>query len=70
MQQQEGEDIETCELKPIDLSMSVVKEVGAKWLVEMAKYFEDNPTIIVNGFLRSGITGAWMEWKMMVWKMD
>lgn len=58
MKQLEGVDIETCELEPIDLSLSVLKEVGAKWLVEMAKYFEDNPMIIVNGFIRSGITGA------------
>ena len=47
--QLEGVEIETCELEPIDLSLSVLKEVGAKWLVEMAKYFEDNPMIIVNG---------------------
>ena len=28
----------------------------SKWLVEMAEYFEENPQ--VNGFIRSGITGA------------
>ena len=38
--------------------MTVLKEVGAKWLVEMAEHFEENPQIIVNGFIRSGITGA------------
>ena len=54
VQQLEGEDIETCELKPIDLNMSVLKKVGAQ-LVEMVNYFEDN---LVNGFLHSWITGA------------
>ena len=55
MQQLQGEDIETCKLKPIDLSMSVFKKVRAQWLVEMVNYFEDN---LVNGFLHSWITGA------------
>lgn len=36
----------------------MLKELGAKWLVEMAQYFVDNPQIIVNGFIKSGITGA------------
>lgn len=58
MKQMEGVVIETCELKPRDLSLSMLKEVGAKRLVEMAKYFKDNPMIIVNGFICSGVTGA------------
>ena len=35
-----------------------MKQVGAKWLVEMVEYISDNPRFIVNGFLWSGITGA------------
>ena len=61
MEQLEGQDcdnIEATEIQPIDLRMSVLKEVGAQWLVEMAKYFEENPQLIVNGFIRAGITGA------------
>ena len=46
------------ELQPIRLDLGVLKELMAKWLVEMAEYFADNPLIIVNGFIRSGITGA------------
>ena len=30
----------------------------AQWLVDMANYFASNPMIIVNGFVKSGITGA------------
>ena len=52
------EDIEAVELEPIPLPISVVKEVEAKWLVEMFEYFQNNPQIIVNGFLRSGISAA------------
>ena len=58
MKQLEGVVIETCELKPTDLSLSMLKEVGAKRLVEMAKYFKGSPMIIVNGFIHSGVTGA------------
>ena len=36
----------------------MVKNVGAKWLVEMSEYISDNPHFIVNSFIRSGITGA------------
>ena len=36
----------------INLGLPVLKEVGAKWLVNMAEY------IAVNGFIRSGISGA------------
>ena len=40
----------------MDLSMHVMKEVGAKWLVEMADYLSDKPQFVVNGFIQSGIT--------------
>ena len=56
--QLEGKEIDTVEIQPIDLSLQVLKEVGAKWLVEMADYISDNPQFIVNGFIRSGITDA------------
>ena len=52
------DDLQAADIKPIDLSMQVVKQVGAKWLVEMADYISDNPQFIVNGFVRSGITGT------------
>ena len=35
-----------------------MKEISSKWLVDMAEYLSDNPQIIVNGFVRSGIPGA------------
>ena len=56
--QLEGEDMETAELTPVDLSMPILKELGAKWWVEMAEYIADNPQFIVNGFVRAGIAGA------------
>ena len=58
MKQLEGEDVETAEICPINLGMPVLKELGAKWMVEMAEYFGENPQIIVNGFVKAGIVGA------------
>ena len=57
-QQLEGSDLETAGLQPVDLSMPVLKEKGAEWLTEMGEYLSDNPQIIVNGFIRSGISDA------------
>ena len=36
----------------------MLKELGAKWLVMMAQYIEDNPQFIVNGLIKAGISGA------------
>ena len=61
MKQLEGQDIddlEMVELQPIDLGLPALKEIGAKWLVDMASYVSENPQFIVIGFIRSGITGA------------
>ena len=61
MKQLEGKDLEDlvkAELEPINMGMPILKEIGAKWLVEMAEYLSDNPQFIVNGFLHSGIAAA------------
>ena len=38
--------------------MSVIKEVGAHWLVSLYDYFLSNPDIIKNGFVQAGIAEA------------
>ena len=61
MQQLEGRDLndlEAAELQPIQLGMQVMKDVGAKWLVELADNISNNLQFLVNGFIHSGITGA------------
>ena len=42
----------------VDLKMSIVKEVGARWLVSLYDYFMSNSSIIKNGFIQAGITEA------------
>ncbi len=36
----------------------MLRELGARWLVEAVEYISENPSIIVYGFSRSGIFGA------------
>ena len=44
------------EKKMIDLRLSIMKPLGAKWLVYMYDYFKSKPEIIMNGFKSVGIT--------------
>ena len=57
-EQRQGKDIKEVELHPIDLGLPILKELGAKWLVEMFQYISDNPQFIVNCFIRDGISTA------------
>ena len=41
---------------PVDLTTVVMKHVGAKWLVKMFERISNNPHLVVNGFIASGIT--------------
>ena len=42
----------------VDLKMSVIKEVGARWLVSLYDYFLSNPSRVRNGFIQAGIVEA------------
>ena len=39
----------------VDLSMSIVKPLGAKWLIALHNFLKDNPTITINGYREAGI---------------
>ena len=56
--EQRDDDLEAAEIQPIEMGMPLMKEISAKWLVDMAQYLSDNPQIIANSFIRSGIPGA------------
>ena len=43
MKQLEGREIESAELQPINLGMPVMKELDARWMVEMAAYLARTP---------------------------
>lgn len=42
----------------VDMRLSIMKPLSARWLIDMHKYFVDHPSIIVNGFHRAGIVDA------------
>ena len=51
-------DVESAKIQPVNLCMAVVKELSARWLVEMAEYIANNPQFVVNGFQRPGIAST------------
>ena len=51
-------DIEAANLEPVDLCLLAMKELGAKWLVETVQHIADNPSFIMNGFIKAGICQA------------
>ena len=50
-----GQDMGNAVLEPVDLSLPLMKELGAKWLTEMAKYLSTNSQFVVNGFICYGL---------------
>lgn len=36
--------------EPVDLRLTIMKPLGANWMISLHKYFKSNPTIIQNGF--------------------
>ena len=40
--QLEGNDIESTDLQPMNLGLPALKELGEKWMMEMAQYFTNN----------------------------
>jgi len=37
------------------LRLSVIKPIGAQWMIELYYYLKDHPQIIINGFKEVGI---------------
>ena len=46
------------EINPINLTTQEMKHLGAQWLVKMYEHLLDNPHLIVNGFVATGISGC------------
>ena len=43
------------EYTPVDIRMSIMKPLGAHWLVSLYDYLQGNDSIIKNGFKAAGI---------------
>ena len=55
MKLQEGKNVEDVS---VDMRLSVVKELQAKWIVSAYDYLCSNPQIGINGFKEAGIVAA------------
>ncbi len=42
-------------MSPVNLRLSIIKPLGAKWLIELYDYFKANLDIIKNGIKGAGI---------------
>ena len=49
------------ELQHVSLNLPAMRELGAKWLVEMADYISQNPQFITNAFCRVGYLKLWIR---------
>ena len=43
-------------VEPVDLRLSMMKPLGAQWMVELFDHFKAKSSVICNGFKAAGIT--------------
>ena len=43
------------ETKPVDLRLSIIKPLCAKWIVSLYEHIRSNPALVINGFKEAGI---------------
>ena len=49
------DDTQQVNTQQVDMRLSIMKPLGARWLVELYNYLCSNPSFIVNGFSAAGI---------------
>jgi len=54
----ENSDTENELIDPVDLSLTRLKPLSAKWMVQMFQHIKNNPEFVRNGFRESGISGV------------
>lgn len=50
-----GLQLDSEEDATVDLRMSVVKPLGARWMISLYDYFKSHSEIIINGYKTAGI---------------
>jgi hypothetical protein len=48
-------------IQPVDLSLTRLKPLSAKWLVKMVQHIKNNPEIVRSGFRETGISDTLAE---------
>ncbi len=54
-EQIQNQEAEGGEFSPVDLKMSTMKPLGARWLVSLYDYINENKSIVENGFKAAGL---------------
>ena len=49
------------DITPVNLRMSIMKPLGARWLVSLYDYLKEHPSIIENGFKATGVL-IWLNY--------
>ena len=39
----------------VDMRLSIMKPLSAKWIIDLYRYFQSRPDIVINGFHAAGI---------------
>ena len=47
--------------EPVDLKLSVMKPLGAKWMVELHSYITSKPEMVCSGFKAAGLMFDWLN---------
>ena len=45
----------TDKVKPVDLQLTIMKPLGATWLIKLLDYLQLNPEFAINGFRKAGL---------------
>jgi len=56
-----GSESEDEVIQPVDLSLTRLKPLSAKWLVKMVQHIKNNPEIVRSGFRETGISDTLAE---------
>ena len=54
----DGKEDDLADLEPVNLCLTMLKKLQAKWFITMSDYFANNLEIVINGFVQAGNSGA------------
>jgi Rod binding domain-containing protein len=61
LNENKGSESEDEVIQPVDLSLTQMKSLSAKWLVKMVQHIKNNPEIVRSGFRETGISDTLAE---------
>ena len=61
LNENKGSESEDEVIQPVDLSLTRLKPLSAKWLVKMVQHIKNNPEIVRSGFRETSISDTFAE---------